>query len=75
MTSDLGFAHSLCGNAAIYFNPLDVKDISEKIYCISSNNNLKKELIKNGKERLFFFDDYKSRTDKLIKILENEFSN
>ena len=45
--SDLNFAHTICGNSAIYFDPVNAIDIAEKIP-LYFNNKLKSELIANG---------------------------
>ncbi|ENZ0175021.1 glycosyltransferase [Providencia rettgeri] len=37
-TSDLPFAHSICQNAACYFNPLDVEDIANKCLEIATDD-------------------------------------
>ena len=48
LTSDLDFAHSICKNAALYFNPNDIIDIVDKIEQIINNKELKKELQEKG---------------------------
>jgi glycosyltransferase involved in cell wall biosynthesis len=48
LTSDLDFAKVVCGNSAIYFNPLEENDIFEKILKVFTNNKLKKEMIEAG---------------------------
>jgi glycosyltransferase involved in cell wall biosynthesis len=40
------------GNAAIYFNPIDYKNISKKIDLILNNKKLRKKLISNGKKKI-----------------------
>ena len=42
----------ILGNAAIYFNPLDIDDIAEKIKKVLLDKDLKDELIKRGYERI-----------------------
>lgn len=36
------------GEAGVYFNPLDVKDIASRINAITTDNNLREEVIKKG---------------------------
>lgn len=71
LTSDLSFAHSICGDAAVYFDPLDPKDIAEKIIRLSEDKVLQNELIDKGLERLESFETAKSRAQKYIDICEN----
>ena len=40
------------GNAAIYFNPNDYKNISKKINLILNNKKLRKKLISNGRKKI-----------------------
>ena len=42
----------ILGSAAMYFNPLDVDDITEKMRAILLNNEIKKELIRKGFEQV-----------------------
>ena len=70
LTTDLDFAHGLCGNAALYYSPLSAEDAAEKIINIIDNEDLKQSLVENGKQQLLHFDNYSQRADKLIKILE-----
>lgn len=48
LVSDRPFAKELCEEAALYFNPLDEKDIAHSILKIVSDVNLQKKLIDNG---------------------------
>lgn len=73
ITSDLSFAKSICGNAAVYFDPLDPRDIADKIINLANNNELSQELIRNGKERLLFFSDSKHRVKQIIDLCERSF--
>jgi glycosyltransferase involved in cell wall biosynthesis len=70
LTSDMPFAKDVCGNAALYFNPLSPKSIAESIYYMGTNKDVASELIEKGRLRLKEFDDSKSRAQKYIEILE-----
>lgn len=72
LTSNLDFARGLCGDAAIYFDPLDPKDIVNKIFLLVTNESLKFNLINKGVNRLSSFDNYSSRVIKYFDILLNE---
>lgn len=71
LTSDLPFAKGLCGDAAMYFSPLDAKDISEKIYLLSQSTALQKQLITNGSKQLTTYDNNDSRIKRAIEIMEH----
>lgn len=65
LTSDIDFARELCGDAAIYFNPHDSKDITDKILNIAFNQREKNLLISNGVRQLSI--SYLSPADKWQK--------
>lgn len=48
LTSDLGFARTVCQNAALYFDPTNVRDIVDKIMLLINNPKLQKELVSRG---------------------------
>src|SRR5690606_5173583 len=48
LTSDLDFAKGICGDAAVYFNPLDEIDIVNRILEIDRNEERQLQLINNG---------------------------
>ncbi|HDM75256.1 MAG TPA: glycosyltransferase family 1 protein [Deltaproteobacteria bacterium] len=52
LTSDLDFAHDVCGKAALYFDPWQPAAMKEAILKLKTNASLREELIQQGKERL-----------------------
>jgi len=68
LTSDLGFARSICKDAALYFNPLDPKDIAIKIKMLKEDKNLQKSLIDKGNKRVLDFPSARERAEKYIEI-------
>ena len=70
LTSDLSFAHDICGNAAEYFNPLDTEDIANKIEQIIIDYKRRELLVKNGYIQLNKFETSKSRAEKYLKICQ-----
>lgn len=52
LTSDLSFATTVCEDAAIYFNPLNAEEIVQKLIEINQNEDLRNQLISNGKKVL-----------------------
>ncbi|NSY35195.1 glycosyltransferase [Pseudoalteromonas sp. JC28] len=69
LTSDYSFARSICGDAAIYFDPLSASDIYNKIVELAMDKDKQCELIAKGMKRLSDFDSPQSRFQKYI----NEF--
>lgn len=71
VTSDLPFATNVCGDAALYFNPIDTEDIVEKLLKIVIDELLRKELINKGLKKLKQFDNASSRAKKYLDICAN----
>ena len=67
LTSDLGFAHNVCREAALYFNPCDPNDILNKIMKLSQDLDSQLKLINRGYE---IVGDINSANDRASKILE-----
>lgn len=70
ITTDLEFAHGLCGDAACYYSAIDAEAAAEAIYKVASVKDFASRLVANGKEQLKKFDNYEQRAEKLVKILE-----
>lgn len=68
LTSNLDFARELCGEAALYFDPLSAEDIANKIIELQSNQVLQEELIEKGSLKLKEFESAESRTSKYLDI-------
>lgn len=71
LTSDLEFAHTICGDAAEYFDPLNPEDIARKIENIVSNAGRRKELVINGKKRLATFPSAQQRARMYLDICKS----
>ena len=70
LTSNYSFAKDVCGNAALYFDPLNPNDIAEKIIKLENNKKIRLDLIEKGQIRLNRFETSRSRAEKYIKILD-----
>ena len=70
VAADMGFARSLCGEAAMYYDPLNAQEAADVIYRVSTDESLRERLINNGKRQLLQYDTYEQRTDKLINLAE-----
>ena len=68
LTSDLSFAHDVCGDAAIYFRPLDKEDIVDSILLLINDKSLQLELIRKGNEELKKFNTASERAAKYLSI-------
>lgn len=69
LTTDLGFAHDTCGDAALYYSPLDYKDLGDKIYQLANDRKLQQTLVDNGVKQQQTFDTPEDRAKKLIDFL------
>lgn len=67
LTSDLGFAHTVCKDAAIYFDPESAKDVVDKLIALMQSPALQADLIAKGTRQLSQFG---SAEDRAVKILE-----
>lgn len=52
LTSDMDFAHAVCGDAAVYFDPLDPQSIVAAIERLFSDGDLHAAIMERGRERL-----------------------
>lgn len=68
ITSDLSFAKDICGDAALYFNPLDATNISETILKLTDNESLRQSLVEKGKARLYKFYTSTERAKAYLEI-------
>jgi glycosyltransferase involved in cell wall biosynthesis len=55
VASDASCLPEVLGKSALYFNPDSVEEMTEKIKLLLDDNNLRSELIENGKENLKLF--------------------
>jgi glycosyltransferase involved in cell wall biosynthesis len=55
VTTDLDFAHEICGDAAAYFAPLSPVDAADAIEEVVTKAAFRETLIENGRKRLSFF--------------------
>jgi len=68
ITADLGFAHSICQEAALYFRPCDARAAAAQIERLIRDAKLQEDLRRNGKERLNAFDTPAERAKKILGI-------
>lgn len=70
ITTDIEFAHGLCGDAAIYYEALSADSAANAIYKLSKDKKMQQQLVVEGDKQLMKFDNYETRANKLIGLLE-----
>ncbi len=56
LTTDLDFAHYICGPAAAYYDPWSAKGFAERLLEVYGNKNMQNELVQAGKLQFQKFD-------------------
>lgn len=67
ITSDLPFAHNICGNAAVYVNPLDASAIARALLHLKNKPSECLRLIEAGLRRVQKFPLSSERTEKYLE--------
>ncbi|HKK10200.1 MAG TPA: glycosyltransferase family 4 protein, partial [Bacteroidales bacterium] len=70
VTTDLGFARSICREAALFFDPMNAKSAADQIIQLIRDVELQKDLISKGKRQLKTFDSPRDRAEKYIALCE-----
>jgi glycosyltransferase involved in cell wall biosynthesis len=68
LTSNISSLPEAGGDAAVYFDPTDVQDITNKIGMVLSDSALQKEMIKKGREQLKKFSWEKTAQQTLAVL-------
>ena len=68
ITTDLGFARTICSNAALYFEPLDPCAALSRILELQSNASLYEGLVKAGQTELRRFGTSRQRADAYLSL-------
>ena len=69
ITSNVSSLPEAGGDAVLYVNPEDVKDITEKMQKLLQDDSLRKELVAKGREQVKKFS-WKKTAEQTIKVLE-----
>lgn len=69
ITTDLDFAHNICADAALYFEPLNAESAAIKIKHLSQDESLYYDLVDKGIRRLATFETAETRARKYMNIL------
>ncbi|MCM8819713.1 MAG: glycosyltransferase family 4 protein [Candidatus Omnitrophica bacterium] len=70
VVSNVASLPEVCGDAAYYVNPYDVKDIADGIEKVLTDENLRDDLIKKGFENVKRFS-WESSARKIIEIIDS----
>lgn len=71
VTTDLGFARSICGEAALYFKPKNASHASKKIVELIEDKSLQSVLVEKGLVELNKFDSAEDRAKKYLSICKS----
>lgn len=71
VTTDLGFAKSICGEAALFYEAKNAKAAADQIERLVKDQTLHKDLVAKGKEQLKAFDTPQERAKKYIELCES----
>lgn len=75
LTSNYSFAKTVCGEAALYFNPYDVINVFEQIKKIYNDKKLYSDLINKGLEVVEGLPSSKERARKYLKLCKEIVKN
>ena len=70
VTTDLGFARSICQDAALYFTPCDARSAAVAISQLVADEPLQAHLKERGLHRLKTFDSAAQRAEKIVILCE-----
>ena len=70
VVSNRGALPEICGDAALYVDPLNIDDICDKIIMLEKDDELRLKLIKKGKERSQKFSWQESAAKHMLLIKE-----
>ena len=70
ITTNLGFARTVCGDAALYFEPMDGADALGKILELRHNTSLQQRLVEAGRRELRRFGTATERASAYLDICQ-----
>lgn len=70
ITTDLDFAHDICGNAASYYSPLSAEAASDAIIKVATNPKFRDTLVENGRKRLEQFPNPEMKYHLMLQWIE-----
>lgn len=70
LTSDRDFTWARCGDAAIYFDPLDSAGIAAAMASVMTDQELRARLVRNGRKRMSHAPRWQSVAARYVSLLE-----
>lgn len=70
LTSDRDFAHHLCGDAAIYFDPLDADSVARAMARVMEDAEVHQHLVENGRRILAQAPTWDEIAARFVDVLE-----
>ena len=71
IASDIPICREICSEAALYFSPLDARELAEKIALLRNDSDLRQQLGRIGRDRAERYFDWKDHVARLVEIIEN----
>lgn len=71
ITTDMGFAHTVCGEAALYFEPMNSSDAYEKIKQLQYDKSIYDSLLQKASVEIKKFNSAEKRAQRFIQICED----
>ncbi|MDP2160067.1 MAG: glycosyltransferase family 4 protein, partial [Flavobacterium sp.] len=71
LTSDLPFAHTVCKDAALYFDPMNPELIAQKIVALATDEMLQNELIARGNEVVTQIPSAANRAERFLELCKS----
>jgi glycosyltransferase involved in cell wall biosynthesis len=68
VTTDLGFARDICGDAALYYRPMDPTEAANCIVRLAGDPKLREKLTAKGLMEVKKFDNARTRAQKILQI-------
>lgn len=70
ITTDLGFARTICGKAALYYDPINAADAYSKIIELVEKPIVYETLLKNAEDEIIKFNSPSQRAAKYLELCE-----
>ena len=70
LTSDRDFAHHLCGDAALYFDPLDAASVARAMASVMEDSNLRQTMVETGRSILAQAPGWDEIAGRFVEVLE-----
>ena len=70
IAADIPICREICGEAAVYFNPLDPDDLAQKIMRMRDDPKRRRELAALGRKRAIEQFDWNDHVKRLLELIE-----